>query len=198
MAEAPWPISSTRHHRLSVAVPTHKLTPPPFTHHRPAQVLDNSTTFLETSVTAFALFSLARGALAGHLPAGPGSPVDVAIRRAWPALAARVAADGTVELICMVRRTLGDGTCCWWCCGLRCSWYFANLCRPAYSRRTSRVRCGRTAAPVSAAERGGAAPCVAPMVPSRPAAVPGLAARATSPPPVPSSCTAGHGDHGGR
>lgn len=64
------------------------------------QVLDAPTTFLETSVTAMALYGLARGALGGWLPAGAGSALDAAVRKAWPPLAAQVAADGTVALIC--------------------------------------------------------------------------------------------------
>ena len=64
------------------------------------QVLDDPTTFLETSVSAMSLYALARGALSGWLAAGPGSALDVAVRKAWPPVASQVAADGTVALIC--------------------------------------------------------------------------------------------------
>lgn len=61
------------------------------------QVLDHPETYLETSVTAMALFALARGVLAGWLQ---HATYDAAIRRAWGGLAAQVAADGTVAGIC--------------------------------------------------------------------------------------------------
>lgn len=61
------------------------------------QVLDDETTFLETSVTSMTIFSLIEGVLGGWLEeAAYASVIDAA----WAGLAKAVDADGTVNGIC--------------------------------------------------------------------------------------------------
>ena len=61
------------------------------------QVLNESSTFLETSVTAMAVYSLADGVVSGVLDRATFAPV---IEAAWAGAAAQVQADGTVTGIC--------------------------------------------------------------------------------------------------
>jgi rhamnogalacturonyl hydrolase YesR len=61
------------------------------------QVLDDPTTFHETSVTAMTCYSMAMGILGGFLDRGA---FDAALRAAWAGVAAAVGADGVVEGIC--------------------------------------------------------------------------------------------------
>lgn len=61
------------------------------------QVLDDASTYLETSVTAMTLYSLATGVRGGWLDRATFAPV---IEAAWAGLAAAVDADGTVTGIC--------------------------------------------------------------------------------------------------
>jgi Glycosyl Hydrolase Family 88 len=61
------------------------------------QVLDDPTTFLETSVTAMTLFSLVEGVFAGVLDRATFTPI---IHNAWKGIVAQVAANGTVFNIC--------------------------------------------------------------------------------------------------
>jgi len=61
------------------------------------EVLDERGTYLETSVTAMALYSLVTGALGGWLDA---ASLGGTIEAAWAGLAAQVASDGTVAGIC--------------------------------------------------------------------------------------------------
>ena len=60
------------------------------------QVLDEPSTFLETSVSAMAVFSIATGITRGWLD----SSYAPLVRAAWAGVAGAVAADGTVSSIC--------------------------------------------------------------------------------------------------
>jgi unsaturated rhamnogalacturonyl hydrolase len=97
---------------LYTAAPTHPLLPQIqtlYTQHvdsmldfqsadgRWHQVLNDTSTFLETSVTAMSLFALATGVTEGWLSR---TKYNHAIQLAWTALAATVAEDGTVSGIC--------------------------------------------------------------------------------------------------
>lgn len=62
------------------------------------QVLDDPTTYLETSATAMNLFSMATAVLRGWLQ---HDEYDATIRAAWRGLAATVGADGVVSGICV-------------------------------------------------------------------------------------------------
>jgi rhamnogalacturonyl hydrolase YesR len=61
------------------------------------QVLDDASTYLETSVTAMAVYSLSDGVLGGALDRATFAPV---VEAAWAGAAAQVQADGTVDGIC--------------------------------------------------------------------------------------------------
>lgn len=61
------------------------------------QILNDTSTFLETSATAMMLYSLIEGVRRGHLDGPTFAPV---ITRAWAGLSSTVTADGTVLGIC--------------------------------------------------------------------------------------------------
>jgi len=61
------------------------------------QLVNDSTQWEETSVTAMTTYAIATGVRRGWLDSGTFLPV---VRRAWPALAATVQANGTVTGIC--------------------------------------------------------------------------------------------------
>jgi rhamnogalacturonyl hydrolase YesR len=61
------------------------------------QLVNDSTTFLETSVTSMAIYSLATGVMHGWLPA---AAYDSVIQAAWEGLSGTVAANGSVSGIC--------------------------------------------------------------------------------------------------
>ena len=69
----------------------HLLTPFP-------QVLDEPSTFLETSATAMFLSSLIRGTISGWLKR---SDYDAVIKQAWAGLQKTLQTDGTISGICM-------------------------------------------------------------------------------------------------
>ena len=60
-------------------------------------LLNDTSTYLETSVTSMCLFSLARGVLGGWLDR---ATFDAPIQLAWSGLASQVHVDGTVDGIC--------------------------------------------------------------------------------------------------
>ena len=62
------------------------------------QLIDNATTFLETSVTAMYTFGLATGVERGWL--APRNTYAAAAKRAWSALEQTVLANGTITGIC--------------------------------------------------------------------------------------------------
>lgn len=68
------------------------LPPPPA-----AQVVNDSSTFLETSATAMATYALCTAVTQGWLPR---AAYDEPIQRAWGGLAAQVQSDGSVNGIC--------------------------------------------------------------------------------------------------
>jgi unsaturated rhamnogalacturonyl hydrolase len=67
------------------------------------QVVDDPTTFLETSVTAMTIYALCTSVSQGWLDR---ATYDAPIQAAWAGLTSQVAADGTVDGICE-----GTGAC---------------------------------------------------------------------------------------
>jgi rhamnogalacturonyl hydrolase YesR len=72
------------------------------------QVIDNRTTYRELSCTSMITFAMLRGVRSGWLPRDKYEPL---IRKAWPAIQARIAANGELVDVCTgtgKQRSLAD------------------------------------------------------------------------------------------